>query len=125
MKRVKETSLKAVKVVKDKDYNALILLTKESTFKLSPRSGELECFDVISKKIISIKFKKTSNLYNLLLGYMMIKDNFKKSRYIAIEVNLKNNATVLEDKKLKAVEKKYKIDELHWSLVHKGTFGIV
>ena len=108
---------------KDKNYNTLILLTKESVFELKARTGTLECFDKISKKIISIKFGKTCKLYKLLSGYSMLKDNFKSSRLIAIEVDDKGSATVLEDNKLKAIEKKYMHKE-PWYLVHKNTFGI-
>lgn len=125
MKRTKKELHENTEVqkVKDTEFNALILLTKESKFDLKSRTGTLECFDKISKKIISIKFSKTSKLYKLLSGYSMIKDTFKPNRLIAVEVDLKGNTTVLEDKKLKALEKKYLSKEL-WYLVHKNSFGI-
>lgn len=122
MKRTKK-ELHENTEVKDKNYNALILLTKESNFELKARTGTLECFDKISKKIISIKFGKTSKLYKLLSGYSMFKDNFKSSRLIAIEIDNKGTASVLEDKKLKAVEKKY-LHKEPWYVVHKNSFGI-
>lgn len=122
MKRTKK-ELHENTEVKDKNYNALILLTKESNFELKARTGTLECFDKISKKIISIKFGKTSKIYKLLSGYSMFKDNFKSSRLIAIEVDDKGTASVLEDKKLKAVEKKY-LHKEPWYVVHKNSFGI-
>ena len=54
----------------------------------------------------------------------MFKSNFKSQRLIAIEVDEKMNATVLEDKKLKAIEKKYKIQNKPWYMVYKNSFGI-
>ena len=63
-------------------------------------------------------------LFKLLSGYSIIKDQFKKSRLIAIEIDSKDNVTVLEDKKLQAVEKKYKKLLADWTLVHKNSFGI-
>ena len=53
----------------------------------------------------------------------MFKDNFKSSRLIAIEIDNKGTASVLEDKKLKAVEKKY-LHKEPWYVVHKNSFGI-
>lgn len=109
--------------VKDTEFNALLLLTKESKFELKARTGTLECFDKISKKIISVKFSKTSEIYRLLNGYSMLKDTFKSSRLIGVEIDLKGNAVVLKDKKLKALEKKY-LSKEPWYLIHKNTFGI-
>lgn len=109
--------------VKDTEFNALLLLTKESKFELKARTGTLECFDKISKNIISIKFSKSSEIYKLLNGYSMLKDLFKSNRLIAVEVDLKGNAIVLEDKKLKALEKKY-LSKEPWYIIHKNTFGI-
>lgn len=128
MKRIKKELHKThenteVQNVKDNEFNALLLLTKESRFELKARTGTLECFDKISKKIISVKFSKTSEIYRLLSGYSMLKDAFKKSRFIAVEIDSKENAAVLKDKKLKALEKKY-LSKEPWYLVHNNTFGI-
>lgn len=122
MKRTKK-ELHQNTEVKDNEFNALLLLTKESKFELKSRIGTLECFDKISKKYISVKFSKTSEIYKLLSGYSMLKDTFKKSRLIGVEIDLKGNAVVLKDKKLKALEKKY-LSKEPWYLVHKNTFGI-
>lgn len=110
--------------VKDTEYNALIRLEPTSVFELKARTGTLECYDIISKKIVNIKFTSKSMIYKLLGGYSIIKNQFKKSRLIAIEIDSKGNATVLDDKKLKAVEKKYKKLLNDWTVVHKKSFGI-
>ena len=104
----------------------LILLDKESEIKLTPKQGTLKCFDIINKKNITIKFKKSKDnlIWNLLDGYLMIRYIYKKQRLIAIELDSKNNAFVLTDKKLKAIEKKYKKYLGIWSMVHKNSFGI-
>lgn len=122
MKRTKK-ELHENTEVKDKEYNCLILLNKESEINLKVKTGTLTAYDTISKKNISIKFSKKSILYSLLSGYTMFKDNYKSSRLIAIEVDSKMNAVVLEDKKLKAIEKKY-LSKQPWYLVHKNSFGI-
>lgn len=104
----------------------LILLDKESEIKLTPKQGTLTCFDIINKKHITIKFKKSKDnlIWNLLDGYLMINNIYKNQRLIAIELDSKNNAFVLTDKKLKAIEKKYKKYLGIWSMVHKNSFGI-
>lgn len=122
MKRTKKELHESTEV-KDKEYNCLILLNKESEINLKVKTGSLTAYDTISKKSISIKFSKKSKLYSLLSGYMMLKENYKSSRLIAIEVDSKMNAVVLEDKKLKAIEKKY-LSKQPWYLVHKNSFGI-
>lgn len=126
MQRKKET-LKAVgetaKVI-DNEFNALILLEPTSKFELKARVSTLECHDLISKKDVKIKFSKHSPLFKLLSGYSMLTLLYRKSRIIAVEIDLKGNAVVLEDKKLKAVEKKYKKLLGSWQMVHKNSFGI-
>ena len=104
----------------------LILLDKDSEIKLTAKQGKLKCFDVLNNKNIEIKFKKSKDnlIWNLLDGYQMIKPLYKNQRLIAIEVDDKFNAVVLNDTKLKAFEKKHKKYFKVWSMVHKNSFGI-
>lgn len=119
-----ERKKKEIKSEVQNEYNALLKLTRDSVFELKPRTSTLECYDVISKKDVKVKFSKHSPLFKLLSGYSLFKLQYRKSRLIAVEIDLKGNAVVLEDKKLKAVEKKYKKYLADWTIVHKNTFGI-
>lgn len=113
-----------IEIENESEFNALILLTKETKIELKSRISRVEFFDYVSGNLIAVKISKKSKLYNLLSGYLMFKSQFRKSRLITVEVDLKGNVTVLEDKKLKAVEKKYKKLLDNWTIVHKCSFGI-
>lgn len=111
-------------VVQDSDFDAILKLTPESKFELKAKTGNLKCYDLISKKEVKVKFKKGSQLYNLLSGYSMIKMLYRKSRLIAVQINEKSEAIVLTDKRLKQVEKKYKKFMNDWTVLFKNSLGV-
>ncbi len=104
--------------------NTIIRLNPSSKFELKARTGTLECYDIVSKKDIKIKFSSKSEIFKLLSGYTIIKDQFKKSRLIAIKIDSKGNASVLIDNELRTIEKKYKKLLCNWTVVHKNSLGI-
>lgn len=110
--------------IKEIESNTLIRLEPTSKFELKAKSGTLECYDIISKKDIKIKFTSKLMIFKLLSGYNIIKDQFKKSRLIAIKIDSKGNASVLIDKELRTIEKKYKKLLGNWTVVHKNSLGI-
>lgn len=110
--------------VQDKDFDAILKLTPESKFELKVKVGTLTCLDLISKKEVTVKFKKGSALFRLLSGYSDIKLLYRKSRLIAVEIDDKSEATVLVDKRLKQVEKKYKKFMNDWTVIFKNSLGV-
>lgn len=111
-------------IVKDTNYDAILKLTPTSNFELKVKVGTLTAYDMISKKDVKVKFKKGSALFNLLSGYSDINIIYKKTRLIAVEVNEKSEATVLTDKRLKQVEKKYKKFMNDWTILFKNSLGV-
>ena len=110
--------------VQDKNFDAILKLTPESKFELKVKVGTLTCLDLISKKEVTVKFKKGSALFRLLSGYSDIKLLYRKSRLIAVEIDDKSEATVLVDKRLKQVEKKYKKFMNDWTVIFKNSLGV-
>lgn len=110
--------------VQDKDFDAILKLTPESKFELKVKVGTLTCLDLISKKEVTVKFKKGSALFRLLSGYSDIKLLYRKSRLIAVKIDDKFEATVLVDKRLKQVEKKYKKFMNDWTVIFKNSLGV-
>lgn len=110
--------------VQDKDFDAILKLTPESKFELKVKVGTLTCLDLISKKEVTVKFKKGSALFRLLSGYSDIKLSYRKSRLIAVKIDDKFEATVLVDKRLKQVEKKYKKFMNDWTVIFKNSLGV-
>lgn len=108
----------------DKVFDAILKLTPESKFELKVKVGSLTCLDLISKEEVTVKFKKDSALFRLLSGYSMINLLYRKSRLIAVEINDKSEATVLVDKRLKQVEKKYKKFMTDWTVLFKNSLGV-
>lgn len=120
----KKKDLHENNAVQDSDFDAILKLTPTSEFELKVKVGTLTCEDVISKKEVKVKFKKGSALFNLLSGYSEIKLLYKKTRLIAVEINEKSEATVLTDKRLKQVEKKYKKFMNDWTILFKNSLGV-
>ena len=110
--------------VQDANFDAILKLTPESKFELKVKVGSLTCLDLISKKEVTVKFKKGSALFRLLSGYSDIKLMYKKTRLIAVEIDNKSEATVLVDKRLKQVEKKYKKFMNDWTVLFKNSLGV-
>ena len=110
--------------VKDSSYAVLLLIQKDSKIELKARTGTLEAYETKAGKILKIKFPKSSLIYKMLEGRLMIKDNYLKDRLIAVEIDSKGNTVPLEGKKLVAFEKKCKIQNYHWVYLFKNSFGI-
>lgn len=120
----KKKDLMENNIVQDSDFDAILKLMPTSIFELKVKVGTLTAYDMISKKEIKVKFKKGSALFNLLSGYSDIKLMYKKTRLIAVEINEKLEATVLTDKRLKQVEKKYKKFMNDWTILFKNSLGV-
>lgn len=120
----KKKELRENTEVQDKDFDAILKLTPESKFELKVKVGTLTCLDLISKKEVTVKFKKGSALFRLLSGYSDIKLLYRKSRLIAVKIDDKFEATVLVDKRLKQVEKKYKKFMNDWTVIFKNSLGV-
>ena len=120
----KKKDLMENNIVQDSDFDAILKLMPTSVFELRVKVGTLTAYDMISKKEIKVKFKKGSALFNLLSGYSDIKLMYKKTRLIAVEINEKLEATVLTDKRLKQVEKKYKKFMNDWTILFKNSLGV-
>ena len=123
-KEIKSKEQREIAYNIDTDYDTIILLEPNSKFELKARSGTIECYDYINKKTAKLKFSNKSSLYKLLSGYSMIKDIYKKSRLIAVEIDSKNNVSVLEDNRLKQAEKKFKKHMKDWRILFRGSLGI-
>ncbi len=120
---LKNKPKKEISVVDD-NFDVLLKLEPTSEIALKPKTGTLKCLLVASNEYKTIKFKKTSKIYNLLSGYLLIKDLYRKPRLIAVEMDDKLNVDVLEGKKLKLAEKKFKKYTKDWTIIHKNSLGI-
>lgn len=115
--------MKKEKTIHDTEFDHILKLEPTSAFELKARTGHLTALDLISKKVVTVKFKKTSSLFRLLSGYLDIKQVYRKTRLIAVEVDKKGEAVVLEGKHLSQVERKYKKLMTPWN-TFKNSMGI-
>ena len=115
--------MKKEKIVHDTEFDCILKLEPTSVFELKARTGHLTALDLISKKVVTVKFKKASSLFRLLSGYSDIKQVYRKTRLIAVEVDKKGEAVVLTDKHLTQVEKKFKKLMTPWN-TFKNSLGI-